>query len=75
MTTLPYHSPEASSPVATVSWTEGAVHELLDWVSQYPRKSDIRIQLPSDRRSSAMHRLQHTLIALGCTVTLTSVRS
>jgi hypothetical protein len=59
-----------------VDWTgsvpDSAMPEeqvLLDWVKQFPFKSNIHIMLPSSRLSGANRRLQATLQLLGCRVT------
>lgn len=82
---LPSHSPAGRSSLSegrptgvVVDWSDLApsvdgvqmnIDELISWVSNCPRKSSIRVYLPSVLHRASMYKLQKALITMGCTVT------
>ncbi|MFA7681530.1 MAG: hypothetical protein WCX61_00705 [Candidatus Peribacteraceae bacterium] len=55
-----------------VDWSnerEIPVDALIEWIRQYPRRSDIHVYVPSACRRHAYPCLQTTLLKMGCTVT------
>lgn len=49
--------------------TQHSVEDLINWISNCPRPSGIRVYLPPVRQRVALQKLRHSLLALGVTVT------